>query len=406
MEPEEQKPILFDPLQGPVERILTSYHQTSVAIERATLLTEPERRNRIWRCQLKAAESTVPETVIIKQVRPEGYAPSNPEAWDTSRFFKDWAGAQFLSAFAREERHGPSFYGGDIELGFIVLEDLGEHTSLVEPLLKGEAASATEALMAFARRLAGMHASSIGKEAYYREIQREISSAWAEIEVKSPDATLEARVKQVAEFTEICTRLGVEPEETAEQELHTALQRLGEPGPFRTFIHNDPCPDNVFYQAPELRLIDFEFSSFGHALQDGLYGRLPFPTCWCANAVPTEVVQQMEQTYRTALSDSCPEIWDDPRFEQEASAVAASWALGSLRWHLDDALKQDGEWGIAGIRARILTRIKVFLDSARRADQLSALCDVYGKLLAELQSRWHEATPLPVYPAFRTEATV
>lgn len=398
---EKPDPILFDPLKLILERTLADHFETRVGVEHWMLLTEPERRNRIWRCRLNAEDSFVPETVIIKQVSPAGYAPSNPESWDTKRFFNDWAGAKFLSEIALEEKHGPEFYGGNIELGFIGLEDMGEESSLVDPLLKGDAASATSALIAYAERLGQMHASSIGAEATYRRIQRDISPAWATLDLNSSLSATETITKQINDFAEICPRLGVDPGEEAKKELSSALQKMQAPGAFTAFIHGDPCPDNVFYHAPDLRLIDFEFSCFGHALRDGLYGRLPFPTCWCANAIPSEVVLKMENAYRVALAVRCPEALDDRLFSQEATIIAAFWAINSLIWHLDEALKQDDQWGIAGTRARILTRIGTFIESSSSYDQLPALREVFSKLLAELQNSWPEATPLPYYPAFR-----
>ena len=398
---EKPDPILFDSLKLIVERTLADHFETRVGVELATLLTEPERRNRIWRCRLNAEDSFVPETVIIKQVRPDGYAPSNPESWDTKRFFNDWAGAQFLSEIALEEKHGPEFYGGNIESGFIALEDMGEESSLVEPLLKGDAANATSALIAYAERLGRMHASSIGAEEAYRRIQLDISPAWATIDVNSFAIETETIAKQINDFVEICLRLRVDPDEEAKRELSFALQKMQAPGPFTAFIHGDPCPDNVFYHAPDMRLIDFEFSCFGHALRDGLYGRLPFPTCWCANAIPSDVVLQMENVYRAKLAVRCPEAFDDRLFAQETAIIASSWALNSLIWHLDGALKQDDQWGIAGNRARILTRIGTFIENAQRSDQLPALREVFSKLLLVLQNSWPEATPLPYYPAFR-----
>ena len=403
MEPEEQATIPITPLQATIERLLSDYHQTSVTVEYATLLTKPERRNRLWRCHLHAAGGPAPETLIIKQVKPEGYSPTDPASWNTDRFFRDWAGAQFLSAVAREEGHGPAFYGGDVERGFIILEDMGEHTSLVEPLLKGDAAAATQALLAFARRLGRMHVSSLGEEERYREFQRRLSPVWADIDVPTPEKSSEERAKWRAEFTDICAHLGVEAGDVATRELEDALTHLTEPGSFHTFLHGDPCPDNVFYGAPELRLIDFEFSEFGHALRDGLYARLPFPTCWCANTVPFEVVQQIESAYRAELAVACPQILDEARFEQESCVVAAFWTHNIMRWDLEGALKQEEKWGIAGTRDRLLSRIMMFLDTAHNAHQMPALCEVYAKILDQLQSLWPDATPLPIYPAFRVE---
>lgn len=401
MEPEVQKTIVFDALQSAAERILTGHFGSEVVIAQATLMTDPERRNRAWRCRLTATGAGIPETVVIKQACPDRYDPANVEAGGTDGFFNDWAGAQFLSEVAPEERHGPMFYGGDLDLGFIVLEDLGEHNSLVGPLLEGDADSATEALIAFTTRLGGMHASAMGKEAHYRAIRHNLSPDWAAKGLPSPEAQQESRDRRVRDFVELCGGLGIAVGEAAQQDLHTALKRVDEPGPFRTFVHCDPCPDNDFYLAPDLRLIDFEFSSFGHALRDGLYGRLPFPTCWCANTIPADVVQKMEAAYRAELAKICPEIAEEGRFLQEAAAIAAFWTQVTLQWHLKAALEEDGKWGIAGTRARILSRLLMVLDTARSADHIPALCEVYAALLAELQNRWPDATPLPLYPAFR-----
>lgn len=346
----------------------------------------------------------MPSAVIIKQVSPEGYDPEKVDAWDTSRFFRDWAGAWFLTEYAPDQKHGPAFYGGDREQGFIILEDMGEHTSLVEPLLEGDAAGASAALIAFAKRLGAMHASAFGKEEAFRAIQHEISPAWAALSVQAAEQAQQERAKRIAEFAEIFTGLDMAIGKAEMEEFEAALMRLEAQGPFRTFLHSDPCPDNVFYHAPELRLIDFEFSTFGHALQDGLYGRLPFPTCWCANTVPAEVVRQMEESYRAELAVACSEARDDTRFYQEAAAVAANAVFHSLRWHLKGALEQDGDWGIAGTRARILSRILMFLDTAAMADQMPALRTLYGQALTELQSRWPDAAPLPLYPAFRNSS--
>ncbi len=401
MEADDQPEISFAPLQEAAECLLSDHYQTAVALEKTTLLTSPARRNRIWRCHLHASEENVPATLVVKQVKPDGYSSSTPGSWDTNRFFNDWAGAQFLSNDSRTQGHGPMFYGGDVERGFILLEDMGEHTSLVAPLLKGDAAGATRAMLAYASRLGQMHAGSFGLEERYREIQRHISPAWAAIEARSADSQAEETEKQAVEFAEVCARLNVEAGETARQEFAAALTYLAQPGSFTTFLHGDPCPDNVFYQAPDLRLIDFEFSGFGHALKDGLYARLPFPTCWCAGALPAEVLHQMEAVYRLELAAACPEILDETRFGEEAAVVASHSAFSILRWDLEGALKQEEPWGIAGTRDRILSRILMFLDTAGSAAQMPALCEVYETLLNRLQRLWPETIPLPVYPAFR-----
>ena len=110
----------------------------------------------------------------------------------------------------------------------------------------------------------------------------------------------------------------------------------------------------------------------------------------------------MEHDYRAELSTACPEVSDDARFAQESSAVAAHGVFSNMQEHLYAALKEDEEWGISGIRARILSRLGMFLGVARSADRMPALCEVCASLLGALRSIWPEATPLPIYPAFRS----
>ena len=400
---DSEQTISIAPLLETAERLLSEHHQTGIVVSRSILLSDPGRRNRLWRCHLSSQDGVVPGSVIVKQVRPDGYAPADPLAWDTRRFFRDWAGARFLNDAAPTEAHGPALYGGDVELGFIVLEDLGEHTSLVEPLLDGDGVSAADALIAYARRLGRMHAACSGKEEQYTQVQYGISAAWASEEARITSEASTENEKSAAEFAAAISALGLQQRPGAQRELVAALSGLTAAGPFRTFVHGDPCPDNVFYRAPELRLIDFEFASFGHALRDGMYGRFLFPTCWCANSVPAEVLQQMESVYRAELSAVCPEILDEGIFGRESCAAGAFWTLRAVQGHIESVLEQDEEWGIAGTRGRVLSRIERFTELAGSAGQMPELCEQFDDLLAELKRRWPGAVGLPVYPAFRPE---
>jgi hypothetical protein len=75
----------------------------------------------------------------------------------------------------------------------------------------------------------------------------------------------------------------------------------------------------------ELRLIDFEFGRLGHALMDGTYGRMIFPSCWCANRLPSRLVSKMEAVYRTELVKGCPEAQEDRIFERALVSVCGFW---------------------------------------------------------------------------------
>ena len=57
----------------------------------------------------------------------------------------------------------PVFYGGDLNQGFFVLEDLGEYRSLVDPLLHGDAAMVETGLLKYDACLGTRHAMTAGK---------------------------------------------------------------------------------------------------------------------------------------------------------------------------------------------------------------------------------------------------
>jgi hypothetical protein len=394
--PPEPAPVVFDPLQPSAERILQQHFGCAIRIADAALLTEPGRHCRVWRCTLDAAGGPVPRRVVMKQVAPAGYDPGNPGAQDTRRFLGDWAGAQFLSAVCAEP-HGPRFYGGDLQLGFIILEDLGEHRSLVEPLLEGDRRAATRALLAHARRLGRMHAGTLGHEAEYDAIVRAINPAAQPRGRQDRGPYIDNAIDQVGR---LLAGIGVGIAEEARREMRALYGAVYGFTPFRTFIHTDPCPDNFFYDGENLRAIDFEWSRFGHALHDGLYCRVPFPSCWCANRVPPDVVAQAEQVYRAELAAACPAAADDDLFYAGVADVTAFWACEGV-YGLEWALKEDREWGIAGVNSRLLTRLETFIaaaDAYRRWPALRAMCAQALEALARL---WPDVQTLPVYPAFR-----
>ena len=405
----EATPILFDALQIPVAQVMHDYGQINATITHAELLTDPDRRDRVWRCtfdsQSGATHGAAPKSVVVKHICPDHYAPDDVTHIDTQRFFGEWAGAEFLSRLG-DGQHGPRFYGGDRQAGFIVIEDMGQHNSLVQPLLEGNADSATRALIHFAQRLGRMHADAFGREDEYKAI-------WHRLSPNTPIPGTTNNVKEVKEASEInailddfnaalATAFGtldVQLDGAARDDALAAFVTINAASPFRTFVHNDPCPDNMFYDGNTLRLIDFESARFGHALRDGLYGRIPFPTCWCCNRVASEVADEMERVYRQAFGTACPAALDDALYEAEVTAVTCAWVIepGLLR----DAFEQDHTWGIAGLRARVLTRLETCLAATAKTERWPALRDVYNQIHSKLIQRWPNATHLPLYPAFR-----
>jgi len=157
----------------------------------------------------------------------------------------------------------------------------------------------------------------------------------------------------------------------------------------------------VVLGADHVTIIDFEFAAFGHALIDGAYGRIMFPTCWCCNRIPDAVVAAMENAYRAELTRAVPEAADDRLFNTALVAACAHWALGTLTWHLDGSLKEDREWGISTMRPRILARLDAFIATAESHGKLPALHQTLAILADDLRAQWPDMEDLPLYPAFR-----
>lgn len=395
-------PMTFDDLRAPTETLLSQAFGKPVTIAQATLLTEAERRNQVWRCELANDPVSGPRTVIIKRVDPQAYEPDNPESWHTQRIIRDWAGAAFLTQVCGVQGHGPRFYGGHRELGFVILEDMGEHRSLVQPLLEGNANEATAALISYAERLGRMHADTIGREDDYCRLIQEINPAAAPKMLPTTQDAKKQWDEMLTKATQALGEANITLSDATFRDAERVFDAVSVPGSFTAFLHSDPCPDNVFYVDGQLRLIDFEFARFGHALMDGLYGRIPFPTCWCANAIPEAVIAQMEARYRAELSRTCAAARDDALFDAARVAVCACWVVQTLNWHLADALKEpDGEWGIATIRARILTRLDMFAHVAAGHADYAPFASDMQRVRATLGKLWPEAQPLPLYPAFR-----
>lgn len=383
------------------ERALSLRAGRLVRLEQPERLTAPERRTLVLRCQVVAsADADLPETVILKWANTEDYRPNEPEG-AVARLFNDWAGTLFLSGLPEAAGLAPRCLGGDRAMGLVVLEDLGAGATLVDPLLGADATAAERALLALMRTLGRLHAATVGREDAYRAVRATLGPVTAATPVHTP-GRLRA---QLPEIGAALTRAGLALDARAETEVETTLTALEQPGPFWAYTHGDPCPDNDFL-APDgtVRLIDFEMGAYRHALIDGVYGLMHFPTCWCAGRIPGATLARMEAAYRGELARGCPAAEDDAKWGEAVTHALAYWLLASLAWLLEGALREEEEWGIAGVRPRLVARVESFArEVSKRDEHLPALAAFAERLSAELRRRWPpESCELALYPAFRS----
>jgi hypothetical protein len=393
---ETEKEELFDPFRIAAERVLSETLGSQIHINKIERMTDKGRRNLLLRCLVNPS-GDLPSSFILKKVETEIYKPDDAESWDTNRFFNDWMGSQFLSTVSSKFKHSPHFYGGNRAMGFIVLEDVQHCASLVDSLLGSDQTQAESALLQYATCLGRLHTDTLGKEAEFAELFKIISPS-AKPTRPSTRVTVNIRKHQ-----SILEGLGIQPESNWLHDLEAINEALNDSSEFLAYIHADACPDNVLDTGKGLRLIDFETGHFGHALIDAAYGRMMFPTCWCANQLPHTMVQQMENTYRAILSQHCSIAEDDKIFEAALANACGYWLLDTLTRHFEYALEKDWDWGISKIRQRILARLEVFIMTSQEFNQLPGLCSTSSRLLDLLRQRWLDVSPLPFYPAFQKE---
>ena len=193
----------------------------------------------------------------------------------------------------------------------------------------------------------------------------------------------------------------LEVSEQLDSEINACLKLWRDQGSFHAFIHSDPCPDNCLVSGQGFKLLDFEFGQFGFALWDGAYARSHFPTCWCVNRIPPQIVERVEIVYREQLIQGCPPAADDKQFGAAVVASCLCAVFMTLRGELPKLLEQDDEWGIATQRQRVLVRLKALSEATQRWNHSPALGTAAQQLAAALGQLWlNEMDEMPLYPAF------
>lgn len=404
----------FKPLKPDDLDIFYEWSQTHFAgkhaISSVQLLSEPDRRNGVLRIHLSGSEESIPNSVILKQSVPELSDADDEEAY--ARFARDWAGLEFLSMIPQPAHNVPKFYGANKEYRFIVIEDLGDkHISLVDSLTIPDKTKAIASLTRFMKALGSYHASTFGHTDLYekklKQINPQADSRAEELEIIMGDI--------LPKFQQVNTRLGLSVSLELIEEAQEVISSMLRPGPFTVLIHGDICPDNVFdHEGQDLQLIDFEWAFVRNALLDGTYLRMSMPTCWCAKAVPTEIIDAMEKLYRQELIQSIPAASDDTSYYAAYVSACAFWLLQQTLPHLDSVIEKD-RVGPSGpvpegslwkpedntVRPRVLTRLQAFIQVSTQYDTLPHLREMAGKMLEAARLLWPDANYLEYYPAFR-----
>lgn len=335
----------------------------------------------VIRCRVTDGPSTAPASVIVKHLPQPAHGPS-------LALFNEWAGSAFLSQLELDPPVSPAFYGADARGGVVVVEDLGEGDSLAEVLLGSDPGRAESALLALASSLGRMHAASIRRVSEYERLRAPLGPPGGGPVIDA--SALATRFERGLASTGLS--LG-----DAEDDVERAVGRITEPGPFLAYVHGDPCPDNNRLVDGRAVLIDFAAGRLGHALLDGVYGRVPFPTCWCARRLAAHVPALMESAYRSELVHGCHAAEDDASFAIEAATACAYWLIETTAVALSATPFRDFTWGVSTVGQRLALRIALFTELAEETGNYRALADVLRRLVDALGVADEQ---MPLYPAF------
>jgi len=383
--------------------ILKKRFETQVQIKSVQFLSEPERRNVLLRIILEDPQSGAPNSLILKQALHQGSSKEDQET--LGRFARDWAGLEFLSALASPII--PKVYGGSHQHRFVLLEDLGHvHLSLVDALMGADEEDAIKALKRFAQKMGQLHADAYGHTNNYKKLLKSINP--------HPDYQLDDLENMITKLKPVLERFDIPLTADLQQEIAQVYKICKKPGHFTTLVHGDICPDNVFDNPDKnsMHIIDFEWSFVGNALLDGAYLRMSNPTCWCAKALPEDIIEPLEMLYRHELIKKIPAAANDSLFYDSYVSACAYWMLWrvtGLKGILETDInvydrkfplhpKWRPEYNLR--RPRALAQIEAFIKVAQKHGRLPHLRHIAKQILTDLTSRWVDVKPLELYPAF------
>ena len=377
------------------EDILTRYFDGKVQLEVDAHLPSSDRTH-VLRCRVSRGTSAAPASVILKQ-SVLAYGSTFDGAVD-GNVWDEWAGLRFIGKVAPDVAI-PYCYGGDTTLGLIILEDLGNQTTLKDLLIGVDAEAAKQGLFDYSSMLGKLHARTYQQERTFNEMRSTIGP------YEQQHGFYQHQFRQLGQrFQAMTQALQISPRQGALRDLEVVRASLQHPGPFSVYCHGDLTPSNIFVDRTTATLIDFEYGCCGHALLDGVNARMLFPSGGPFYDLPRSIIQQMEAVYRTTLATGCPAAHDEHLWQQAMVVACAYWTITLSVWlPFATLLERDQKWGNATMRQRAIVRSERFAEITELTGYGEALGATFHMLAARMRALWPEATDvLSMYPAFQS----
>ena len=347
----------------------------------AVAVGEPEllragNRSRVVRCPVHGGPVA---SVIVKQ------ATAEPE-----RSMTDRVCLSFLSADPSTAGIAPRFYGGDATGELFVMEDLGDGGTLDDLLAGDGPAPVRAALDGLARTAARLHSATLGREADFARVWEQSPGRPAADRHTEAAAWLAAGAKVLAWFD----AFGCVVPEGFDAGMEYVAHAYAQPGPFLALTHGDFAPTNNHVGAGGVRLLDFEYGGYRHALYD--------MTAWEVLCPLLEAwLRPMVATYRRNMVDAVPVVDDDRLFEAAWATLCVYRTLAMLTWTPPAIIRENRTWvGEWTAREAILTAVSRSRNHAAHVPELATVCEGLARLQEQMTARWPEhVNALPRWPA-------
>ncbi|HET7459548.1 MAG TPA: hypothetical protein VFJ74_17990 [Gemmatimonadaceae bacterium] len=310
-------------------------------------------------------------------------------------FYDEWASLAFLTALPGAGGVAPRFVAGSAAERLLVLEDLGGSRSLDDVLREPRRTPVLHALAALGRTTARLHAATSGSGVSAHE--RRFDALRAALPGGRAHDRVAAAASWVAETETTLDgwrdALGVAAPQGAEVALGAVAAAYRDPGPWLAFTHGDPAPSNN-HVAPNdddgtVRLLDFEYGGFRHALYD--------PTAWAVLCpLPADALAALRDAYRAALAMHAPSLASGDAFDAAWAAMACWRAVAMLGWLRATTVAANAPWvdGWTRREAAIAACERMADAVALGGDpNLAALGTLGAALAAAMRARWPEYGP-------------
>lgn len=349
-------------------------------------LLRDKTRSLVVRCQVQSSQTDL-SSVVIKYFRD-----------DVNLGFSDWASLAFLAEVGETQGLVPRFLGGDVTNRLFVMEDLGDSQSLENVLsTSGNAETARANLRSLATTMARLQGVTTGStEQRFEAVRRTLPQTGE----RGRRYEAESWLGKQEQITGWVHALGSALPTGFAECLESIAGIYAEPGTFLRFTHGDPAPSNNHVAADgAVRLLDFEYGGFRHALYD--------ITGWSVLCpLPSIYIQDMSRTFQQEFAIWCPEAGDDATYAEAWGALCAFRALAILTWIGPDILEKNRPWADADWTCRhaVLAAVSRLREATEAVAPLGPVNDFALQLTNALHERWPElGRPeelTPQWPAF------